>query len=66
MADRLTTRQEQVAHLIAQHRSTPEIAAELGLSESTVKLHIRNLKDFLGVSHKRDIPAAARQYGIDR
>jgi NarL family two-component system response regulator LiaR len=43
-ASRVTSRELQVGALVAQGMSDREIAARLGISENTVKQHMRNLR----------------------
>jgi DNA-binding NarL/FixJ family response regulator len=50
--DSLTDREERVLALVADGRTNGEIAAMLGVSESTVKFHLRNLYAKLGVTNR--------------
>jgi len=56
----LTPRQVEVLRLLAQGRSTKQIAAELHLSTETVRNHIRRLFRALGVHSRLEAVAAAR------
>ena len=56
----LTTRQRQVVELIAAGCSNEEIGGHLGISGRTVKAHCDVLRQKLGVSRRRHIPAAYR------
>ena len=47
--DRLTERELQVARLVVDRKTNPEIAAELFLSQKTVETHLRN------IFHKVDV-----------
>jgi len=49
---RLTPRQEEVHHLLGEGKSNKVIARELGTSESTVKVHVRQIMRKLGVSNR--------------
>jgi DNA-binding NarL/FixJ family response regulator len=49
----LTERELQVARLVADRKTNPEIAAELFLSKKTVETHLRN------IFHKMDVTARA-------
>lgn len=48
----LTPRESEVVRLIAEGLSIPEIAARLYLAPSTVKTHVQNLYEKLGVSDR--------------
>lgn len=45
----LTKREKQVFELLILNKSTTEIASELGISEKTVRNHISNAMQKLGV-----------------
>ena len=55
--ERLTSRQREILQLIAESRTTKEIAAELGVSAKTVEFHRAELMKRLNL---RDIPALVR------
>ncbi|MCG8349905.1 MAG: helix-turn-helix transcriptional regulator, partial [Chloroflexales bacterium] len=50
--ERLSDREREVLHLVAQGQDNPQIAAALSLAEGTVKNHITNIYAKLGV-HSR-------------
>jgi PAS domain S-box-containing protein len=56
----LTPRQVEVLRLLEQGCSTKQIAAELHLSTETVRNHVRNLLQALGVHSRLEAVAAAR------
>jgi PAS domain S-box-containing protein len=56
----LTPRQVEVLRLLEEGRSTKQIAAELHLSNETVRNHIRGLFRALGVHSRLEAVAAAR------
>jgi DNA-binding NarL/FixJ family response regulator len=58
---RFTERQRQVVRLIASGCSNAEIAERLGVSPRTAKAHSDVLRTKLGVSRRRQIPAAYRE-----
>ncbi|MEG0995252.1 MAG: LuxR C-terminal-related transcriptional regulator [Bacilli bacterium] len=45
----LTVREKQVFELLVKNKSTKEMAEELGISEKTVRNHISNAMQKLGV-----------------
>ena len=51
----LTERELQVARLVVDRKTNPQIAAELFLSQKTVETHLRNLFHKLGVSSRVDV-----------
>ena len=60
----LTTRQSQVLDLIAQGKSNKQIAYDMGVSESTVKLHINALLRSLHVSNRTQAVITAQKIGL--
>lgn len=54
----LTTREREVLHMVSKGSQNKIIAAELGLSENTVKIHLHNIIRKLGVCNRTQ--AAAR------
>jgi len=61
----LTERQTQVLALMVRGLSNREIAARLGLSEGTVKIHATAIFKALGVSSRTQALVAVARYGID-
>ena len=55
--DELTERETEVWARLAEGKSNAQIAAELSLSESTVKFHLRNLFAKLGVANRNEATA---------
>jgi DNA-binding CsgD family transcriptional regulator/PAS domain-containing protein len=55
----LTSRQAQVLHLLAEGMTNKEIGRTLGISEATVKTHVRSLKDALGAGNRTSTAAIA-------
>ncbi|HWP44022.1 MAG TPA: response regulator transcription factor [Blastocatellia bacterium] len=60
----LTPRELEVLKLIVKGKSNKEIAAELFVTEGTVKIHVNNLLSKLGVSDRTQAVTAALQRGI--
>jgi len=60
----LTSREAGVLRLLAEGRTAARIGAELHLSESTVKTHLHNLYDKLGVSDRAAAVATAMRWGL--
>lgn len=56
----ITRRQRQVVELIAAGCSNDEVGAKLGISPRTAKAHSDILRQKLGVTRRRQIPAAYR------
>jgi DNA-binding NarL/FixJ family response regulator len=63
-AQELTPRESDVLEQIVKGKSNKEIAAELEVSEATVKTHINNLLGKLGVTDRTQAATAAIQRGI--
>jgi DNA-binding NarL/FixJ family response regulator len=60
----LTKRQLEVLRLLADGRSTAEIAAELGLSQTTVRNYVAALLAALGAHSRLQAVVAARKAGL--
>lgn len=56
----LTARQREVVGLIAAGFSNEEVADRLGISPRTAKAHADAIRERLGVTRRRHIPAAFR------
>lgn len=62
--DGLTVREAQVLTELASLRTVPEMAEALGVSENTIKTHLRNVYRKLGTSSRRQTLMAARRSGL--
>lgn len=62
----LSAREIEVLRLVAAGRSNTEVAAELFVSETTVKSHLAHIFTKLGVASRTAAVAAARERGILR
>jgi two-component system, NarL family, nitrate/nitrite response regulator NarL len=63
-APTLTPRERRVLELVASGLSNRAIADELGVSEHTVKFHVRSLLDKLGAETRADAVARAARSGV--
>jgi DNA-binding NarL/FixJ family response regulator len=63
-ADSLTAREAEVLRLVANGLSNAQIAAELQISERTVKFHISSLFARLGAKRRTQALAIARERGL--
>jgi DNA-binding NarL/FixJ family response regulator len=61
---RLTPREREVVQLMAEGKSTKEIAAKLGLSVKTVETHRANVMRTLGLDSVQDVVRYAIRNGI--
>jgi len=61
--DSLTTRQCEVAAMLADGKSNKEIARELNVFEGTVKLHVKGILRKLGVRNRTEAVLAAARAG---
>jgi DNA-binding NarL/FixJ family response regulator len=60
----ISARELQVVELIAQGRRNKEIAAELGITEETVQVHLRHLFTKLGVNDRTAVLTVAMRRGL--
>ncbi len=61
---RLTRRQAEVLELVARRRTLKQIASALGISESAINLHIKALKEILGVNSLTELADAYQEAQI--
>ena len=62
--DRLTERELDVLSLVVAGRRNKEMAVELGISENTVKFHLRNILDKLHAQSRAEMVATAVREGL--
>jgi DNA-binding NarL/FixJ family response regulator len=62
--DRLTPREREIVAAVAAGESNREVAQRLKLAEDTVKHHISNVFDKLGVSNRAELAAYAASHGL--
>jgi two-component system, NarL family, nitrate/nitrite response regulator NarL len=65
-APRLTQRQGEVLHLLAEGHPNKEIAALLGIAEPTVRDHVSELLAVLGARNRTEAVALATRHGLLR
>lgn len=63
-AERLTARERGIVALVAAGASNREVAQRLSLAEDTVKHHVTNIFDKLGVSNRAELAAYAASHGL--
>ena len=63
-ARRLTDRETQVLHLLAQGKSNKEIAAALSITQRTVKFHVSSIMGKLGTNNRTEAVTVAAQRGL--
>lgn len=64
IAERFTSRELDVLHLIADGYTNKEIARELSLAEITVKKHVQSVISKLGVSDRTQAAISAARLGL--
>ena len=57
----LTTRERAVVSLVAQGRRNKEIAAELGITEGTVKVYLHRIYERIGVTNRTELALWAKE-----
>lgn len=62
--EKLSGRELEVLNCLAKGSGNKEIAAELFISENTVKVHLRNIYTKLGASSRTEATAVAIQQGV--
>jgi DNA-binding NarL/FixJ family response regulator len=65
-ANPLSPREQQVMHLVARGKTNREIAAELSITQHTVKVHVEHILAKLHVSHRTQAAVRAIELGYLR
>ena len=60
----LTPREREIVKLVSEGLRNREIASRLSISEGTVKIHLHNVYDKLGVDGRLELVLAAQQKGL--
>lgn len=60
----LTPRESDVVRQVARGQRNKEIARSLGITEGTVKMHLHNLYEKLGVSSRTELAVLAKEHGL--
>jgi len=60
----LTPRETEIVRLVAQGLRNRELAARLSITEGTVKIHLHNIYDKLGVDGRLELVLRAQQQGL--
>jgi two-component system, NarL family, nitrate/nitrite response regulator NarL len=60
----LTAREREVVRLVGEGMRNKEIAERLSISEGTVKIHLHNVYDKLGVDGRLELVLLAQQKGL--
>lgn len=64
LAQRLTPRENDVLKALTEGKSNKEIARDLGITEPTIKLHMKTLYRKLGVNNRTQAAMVARDEGL--
>lgn len=64
LVEGLTSREEEVLHLLTQGKQNKEIAIELSVTERTVKYHISSILGKLGAGNRTEAVTIAIQRGL--
>jgi DNA-binding NarL/FixJ family response regulator len=64
MAQLLTPREIEVVRMVAKGLSNKEIGAQLFIAEGTVKIHLHNIYEKLGIARRAELAKVAEEYGL--
>ena len=64
VAGALSAREREVLRHVALGRSNAEVAAKLAISPHTVRTHLHNIFQKLGIRHRRELMGVALSSGI--
>ena len=60
----MTERERQIASLIAEGMSNKNIARKARISEGTVKIHLHNIYQKLGIANRTTLATLAQRYSL--
>ncbi len=60
----LTPREEEILRLVAEGKTNREVAAELFISDATVKFHMTNILNKLHLGNRAQVVAYAHRHGL--
>ncbi len=61
---RLTPREREIVRLVATGKRNRDIGETLGMSEGTVKAHLRNIFDKMGIETRAELAVTAKDQGL--
>lgn len=64
IAGLLTPREIEVVAMVAKGLSNKEIGAQLFIAEGTVKIHLHNIYEKLGIARRAELARVAEEYGL--
>jgi DNA-binding NarL/FixJ family response regulator len=64
MAQILTPREIDVVRMVAKGLSNKEIGGQLFIAEGTVKIHLHNIYEKLGIARRAELARVAEEYGL--
>jgi len=66
VAPRLTPQQLRVVHMLCAGLSNKQIGVRLGVTEATVKAHMRAIMEKFGADNRTQVVVSAQRLGIDQ
>ena len=64
LRQRLTPRELQILQLVAEGLRNKDITARLAIAEGTVKIHLHNIYEKLGIARRAELTRVADEYGL--
>lgn len=66
VAPRLTPQQLRVLHMLSAGHSNKQIGVHLGVTEATVKAHMRAIMEKFGADNRTQVVVSAQRLGLDQ